>query len=129
MNTELRRRYRNLFIYNKSNIEQIFKKYDKLKIVPNKMTAYLKIVKYKVDKKKVGTTDKIENKFNEHSFRKKMTQKKMEKLNNIIKECDTIVELVEKNNEFSERGKILAIYIKNIFWINLIKEYNNPQLN
>ena len=50
-----------LFIIN-SNIEQIFKKYEKLKIDPIKMTANLKLVKYKVDKtKKVGTTDKIEN--------------------------------------------------------------------
>jgi hypothetical protein len=56
-----------LFIIN-SNIEQIFKKYDKLKIDPIKMTANLKLVKYKIDKtKKVGATDKIENTINEDS--------------------------------------------------------------
>ena len=117
-----------LFIIN-SNIEQIFKKYDKLKIDPIKMTANLKLVKYKIDKtKKVGTTDKIENTINEDSDDndEEDNTKRMEKINNIINECDTITELIEKIIEFSKREKILAIYMKSTFWINLIKEYNIP---
>ena len=121
-----------LFIIN-SNIEEIFKKYDKLKIDPINMTANLKLVNYKVYKtKKVSTTDKIENKINEYSddndeeVLDENNTKKMEKLNNSINEGDTIIELIEKIIEFSEREKILAIYLKSTFWINLIKEYNIP---
>ena len=121
-----------LFIIN-SNIEEIFKKYDKLKKEPIKLIANLKLVKYKVDKtKKVGTTDKIENNIKEDSddndeeVLDENDTKRIEKLNNITNECDTIIDLIEKIIKFSEREKILAIYMKSTFWINLIKEYNIP---
>lgn len=80
------------------------------------MTANLKLVKYKIDKtKKVGTTDKIGNKISEDSDEEVSDEddkKRMEKINNIIYECDTIIELIEKIIEFSEKEKTLAIYMK-----------------
>ena len=121
-----------LFIIN-SNIENIFNNYDKLKTDSIRMTSSLKLVKYKIDKSKiVKTTDKKDNENKDDSNEEEIeipdedSTRNLEDINNIENECSNIIKLIEKIIEFSEREKILAIYIKSTFWINLIKEYNFP---
>ena len=121
-----------LFIIN-SNIEHIFKIYEKLKTDPIKMTSSLKLVKYKIDKTKiVKTTDNKEytnindSEEDDIEILDEDDTKNLEEVNNIENECNKIIKLIDKIIEFSEREKILAIYIKSTFWINLIKEYNIP---
>ena len=107
------------FLYGiNSNIVQIFQNYEKLKEDPIKMTSSLKLVKYKVENtKKVG---KEESKNNESS------DEESEVSNQIENECGNIIKLIESIIKFSAQEKILAIYFKSTFWINLIKEYNIP---
>ena len=117
-----------LFAIN-SNIGKIFQAYEKFKTDPIKMNASLKLVKYKVENcKKVG---KEENKSNEISddeseISNQDDTKGLEDAEKIENECGTIIKLIEEIIKFSHKEKILAIYLKSTFWINLIKEYNIP---
>ena len=113
-----------LFVINE-NIVQIFKKYEKLKSDPLKMTASLKLIKYTIDKtKKVITNEEKINRDNNSDIDSEEDRNVLEEVEQIKNECDTIIKLIEKLIDYSEKEKILAIYIKSTFWINLIKEYN-----
>jgi hypothetical protein len=119
-----------LFVIN-SNIEGIFQKYEKLKDDPLKMTASLKLVKYKVENQnKVGKEgDKKNNKEDsgdEGEISNEDDTKGLENADKIENECHIIIELIKKIIAFSKKEQILAIYLKSTFWINLIKEYNIP---
>ena len=121
-----------LFIIN-SNMEKIFQRYDKLKTDPIKMTASLKLVKHKIEKaKKVGIDDN-KNKINEDSddeseISDQDDTKGLDNADKIDNECGNIIKLIKEIITFSHKEKILVIYLKSTFWINLIKEYNIPDL-
>jgi hypothetical protein len=115
-----------LFAIN-SNIVLIFQKYEKLKEDPIKMTASLKLVKYKVEI--IKKVDNKESKNNESSdeeveFSDQDDKKGLESTEKIENECGNIIKLIKDIIAFSEKEEILAIYLKSTFWINLIKEYN-----
>ena len=119
-----------LFVIN-SNKEAIFKKYEKLKKDPIKITSSLKLVKYQVNnKKKVDTLDNKqitkEGSEDESDSSDEDDTKRLNEIKNIESECDNIKKLIEEIIEFSEKEKFLVIYLKSTFWINLIKEYNTP---
>ena len=121
-----------LFVIN-SNMENIFKLYDKLKKDPIKMTASLKLVKYKHDKTKKVRNDesKNKNKTNEDSDDESENSnqddtKGVDSLNNIENECTNIIKLIKDIIAYSHKEQFLVIYLKSTFWINLIKEYNIP---
>ena len=117
-----------LFAIN-SNKEDIFKSYDDLKQIPIKMTASLKLKKHKIDKaKKLGSdNNKDKESSGEESDNPEEDKTKgLDSVNNIENECDSIVRLIEQIIGFSKNEKILLIYIKSTFWINLINEYNIP---
>ena len=86
-----------LFVIN-DNKEQIIKKFEELRTFPINIRDDLKIIKYNNESK--------------------------ERSHNVENECDKIIKLIEEIIEFSEKEKILVIYLKNNFWINLIKNYN-----
>jgi len=112
-----------------SNKEAIFKSYDDLKQIPIKMTASLKLKKHKIDKaKKLGSdNNKDKESSGEESDNPEEDKTKgLDSVNNIENECDSIIRLIEQIIEFSKNEKILLIYIKSTFWINLINEYNIP---
>ena len=46
----------------------------------------------------------------------------------IENECDNIIKLIKGIIDYSNKEVILVIYLKSTFWINLIKEYNIPDL-
>jgi hypothetical protein len=117
-----------LFIVN-SNIEQIFQKYEKLKTDPLKLTANLKLVKYKVENIKKVVKDESKNTESSDDESEIVDQDDKKGLDNVDKienECGTIIKLIEGIIAFSRKEKILAIYLKSTFWINLLKEYNIP---
>jgi hypothetical protein len=117
-----------LFIVN-SNIEQIFQKYEKLKTDPLKLSANLKLVKYKVENiKKVGKDENknTESSDDESEIVDQDDKKGLDNVDKIENECGTIIKLIEEIIAFSKKEKILAIYLKSTFWINLLKEYNIP---
>ena len=107
-----------LFIINE-NKEDIFNQYDKLKSEPIEIKVSLKLVKYmRHNTKKVNEkSDNESDSSDEDDIRE---------LYGIENECETIIKLIEKIIDFSEKEKILAIYIKSAFWKKLIKEYNIP---
>ena len=94
-----------LYVINK-NIDDIFKKYDGLKLDPIKLTSELKLTKKKINTEKNETiqpeTDEIDN------------------------ELDDIIKLIESIIKYSSDNQILVIYIKSTFWIYLLKQYNIP---
>jgi hypothetical protein len=117
-----------LFIVN-SNIEQIFQKYEKLKTDPLKLTANLKLMKYKVENIKKVVKDESKNTESSDDESEIVDQDDKKGLDNVDKienECGTIIKLIEEIIDFSKKEKILAIYLKSTFWINLLKEYNIP---
>jgi len=122
-----------IFIYViNSNKEEIFNSYGDLKKAPIEMTANLKLKKYKINLTNKLGSDK--NKNNEKSDEESDNpeedeedkKKGLDSVNNTKNECDSIINLTEKIIEFSKKEKILAIYMKSTFWINLIMEYNKP---
>ena len=119
-----------LFVIN-SNMEKIFQRYDKLKTDSIKMTASLKLVKHKIEKaKKVGIDDN-KNKINEDSddeseISDQDDTKGLDNADKIDNECGNIIKLIKEIITFSHKEKILVIYLKTTFWINLIREYNIP---
>ena len=119
-----------LFVIN-SNKEEIFKKYEKLKSDPIKIPSSLKLVKYKANNKKKVETNNNKKKSNENSddepdISDEDDTKQLDEVKNIENECDKIKKLIEEMIKFSEKERILVIYLKSTFWINLIKEYNFP---
>ena len=119
-----------LFVINE-NKEQIFKQYEKLKTYPIEMNGSLKLVKYKSDKTKKFNKDKNkinDNTDNESDHSDEDNTKGLDLLNGIENECYFIINLIEQIIKFSEKEKTLNIYLKSEFWINLIKEYNIPDL-
>ena len=122
-----------IFIYViNSNKEEIFNSYGDLKKAPIEMTANLKLKKYKINLTNKLGSDK--NKNNEKSDEESDNPEEdeedkkigLDSVNNTKNECDSIINLTEKIIEFSKKEKILAIYMKSTFWINLIMEYNKP---
>ena len=119
-----------LFVIN-ANIEKIFQIYDKLKTDPIKMTANLKLVKHKIEKtKKVGKDDNKniikEDSDDESEISDQDDTKRLDNADKIDNECGNIIKLIKDIIRFSHKEKILVIYLKSTFWINLIKEYNIP---
>ena len=94
-----------LFVIN-SNKREILKNYEELRSDPIKISGNLKLMKY--------TDNNIEKNEINH-FRVK-------------KEFDKINELIMEIIEYSKKERILVIYLKSTFWINLVKEYNYPNL-
>ena len=120
-----------LFVIN-SNKREILKNYEELRSDPIKISGNLKLVKYSVN-----NIEKREN----NNFRVKSKEssdddnesdedniKSVNKLKNIEKEFDKINELIMEIIEYSKKERILVIYLKSTFWINLVKEYNYPNL-
>ena len=89
-----------LFVIN-NNKEKIFKSYDKLNSSPIKIGAYLKLIKYSY----LNDIQVEEN------------------------ECDNIIKYIENIIKFSEKEKILAIYLKSTFWMSLIQNYDISNLD
>ena len=89
-----------LFVIN-DNKEKIFKNYDKLNSSPIKIGAYLKLIKYSY----LNDIQVEEN------------------------ECDNIIKYIENIIKFSEKEKILAIYLKSTFWMSLIQNYDISNLD
>ena len=89
-----------LFVIN-DNKEKIFKNYDKLNYSPIKIGAYLKLIKYSY----LNDIQVEEN------------------------ECDNIIKYIENIIKFSEKEKILAIYLKSTFWMSLIQNYDISNLD
>jgi hypothetical protein len=119
-----------LFVIN-SNIEEIFQRYDELKTNPIKMTASLKLVKKKIENlKKVGKEEKDkkikEDSDDEGDISDEDDRKGLDDADKIENECGNIIKLIKGIIAFSNKERILAIYLKSTFWINLIKEYNIP---
>ena len=54
--------------------------------------------------------------------------KLLKKENNGKKEIDNIINLITDIIEYSKNNDILIIYLKSEFWINLLKQYNKPDL-
>ena len=116
-----------------SNIEEIFQRYDdKLKTNPIKMTENLKLVKKIENLKKVGIEEK-EKKIQEDSDDEvdifdEDDRKGLDDADYLENECDNIIKLIKGIIDYSNKEVILVIYLKSTFWINLIKEYNIPDL-
>ena len=104
-----------LYIINE-NKQQIFKKYESLKSAPIQLGPNLKLNKYIIDSTIKAGEKKPDNQSEDSG------DDNSEK--SIKNECDTIIDLIEKLIEFSKNERILAIYIKSTFWINLIKKYD-----
>ena len=95
------------------------------------MTASLKLVKHKIEKtKKVGKDDNKniikEDSDNESEISDQDDTKRLDNADKIDNECGNIIKLIKDIITFSHKEKILVIYLKSTFWINLIKEYNIP---
>ena len=113
-----------LFIINE-NKNQIFEKYEDLRSKPIELGPSLKLIKYNIDKtKKVGEKTNSDNE-SEYSDEEDSIAG-LNKLQVVESECDIIIKLIEKLIEFSQNERILAIYLKVTFWINLIKQYDIP---
>jgi hypothetical protein len=102
-------------------------KVKKLKTDPLKLTENLKLEKYKVE----ISNGKDENKNTESSDDESEIvdlddKKGLDNVDKIENECGTIIKLIKEIIDFSKKEKILAIYLKSTFWINLLKEYNFP---
>ena len=54
--------------------------------------------------------------------------KLIKKANNNKKEIDDIIKLIQELIKFSKDNEKLILYLKSEFWINLLKQYNKPDL-
>ena len=90
------------------NVKTIFEKYEDLKNDPIQLSSGLKLTKKKLNK------DYQEKKPNE----KKKTD--------IKNELDIIENLIKNIISYSKENSTLAVYIKDTFWIQLLKEYDIP---
>ena len=54
--------------------------------------------------------------------------KLIKKANNNKKEIDDIIMLIQELIQFSKDNEKLILYLKSEFWINLLKQYNKPDL-
>ena len=106
------------------NKEEILKNYDKLKEDPIKMNDSLKLSKYKktntkiiIKHEKEKKTDRNSDNGLEHSDEEK-----------ILDKYDTLFYLIEKIIEFSEKERVVTIYMKSTFWKYLINEFIIPDL-
>ena len=113
-----------LFVINE-NKKEIFEKYGQLKSYPIKLRPNLKLLKYINDKAKKLIKIK-ENSDNESEDSDEDNTEGLYGLQVLENECDNIIKLIEGIMEFSKKEKILAIYLKTTFWINIIKEYDIP---
>ena len=104
--------------------EEIFRKYKELRSKPFKIEANLKLLKHKEDQRKKST--KSEKQINESE--RLDDEKELEEVENIENECHIIVKLIESIIKFSEKEKILVIYMRGSFWINLLNQYQFPDL-
>ena len=109
-----------------SHKEEIFQKYKELRSKPFEMDASLGLSKHKVDKTKKSNMN--EEEINESEISNEDVDKEMEEVVNIENECHTIVKLIKILIKFSENEKTLAIYMRSIFWINLLEQYKFPDL-
>ena len=110
-----------LFIIDKHK-EQIFKKYTELRTKPFEMDSRLKLVKYKKNKK--DNQDKNQN--DENQSYDEDDDHGVKEAGNIENECHVIERLIESIINFSQKEKILVIYMRSTFWINLIEQYDYP---
>ena len=113
-----------LYVINE-NKEQIFKNYEKLNSEPIKIASNLKLIKYthKITK---GIKDKKGNSYDESEPQNESSADRINRLQAKENECDNIKKLIDALIEFSKKEKVLAIYMKSTFWINLIKKYDIP---
>jgi hypothetical protein len=109
-----------LFVINE-NKNQIFDKYEELKIKPIELGPTLKLIKYSIDKCFTGEKTNSDNESDEED-----NTEGLNRLQAVECECDKIIELIEKLIKFSEKERTLVIYLKVTFWINLIKQYDIP---
>ena len=136
-----------LFVIN-SNKKEILEKYDKLRSDPLKIPSNLKLIKYSINytEKVEANTKKITSNKNSDDESDEDDANGLEQMKNIENECDKIKVLINEIIEYSKVPKcdsvekstpseakkidiaqgVLVIYLRSIFWINLIKEYNYP---
>ena len=100
--------------------EEIFKKYKELRSNPLEMDASLKLLKHKEDKITNGEHN------NDSDISDEDDDKVLEEVVNIENECHKIVKLIESIINYADKEKILAIYIRSSFWINLLEQYKFP---
>ena len=108
-----------VFVIN-SYKEKIFKQYQELRSNPLEMDASLKLLKHKEDKITNGEHN------NDSDISDEDDDKVLEEVVNIENECHKIVKLIESIINYSDQEKILAIYIRSSFWINLLEQYKFP---
>ena len=94
-----------LYVINE-NKDYIFKKYDKMKLDPIKLTSSLKLSRKNVNK------EKRKNKIFGYE----------------LNELHVIIESILNIIEYSSDNQILVVYLKSTFWIYLLKQYNIPDL-
>ena len=100
-------------------------------VIENKeLNEFEKILNYIKDTKTFiyviyNNKDEIFNKFNDIKPIKLSFELKLIKKN---KEIDNIIDLIEQINDYSKNKKKLLLYFTSTFWINLLKQYNKPDL-
>ena len=119
-----------LFVIN-SNKREILENYEELRSDPIKISANLKLVKYSVNniEKRENNNFRVKSKESSDDDDDESDEDNIKSLNksqNIEKEFDKINELIMEIIEYSKKERILVIYLKSTFWINLVKEYNYP---
>jgi hypothetical protein len=91
------------------------------------MTGNLMLNKHTINK--INTLDSDKNKKIE-SFDEEwnIVEEDKDCDKDIENECDIIIKHIVEIIEFSKNKNLLAIYMTSTFWINLITNYNNPDL-
>ena len=109
-----------IFVINQ-NKNDIFEKYKELKTKPIELGPNLKLVKHKKDIAR-GNNNPATNEYSDEED----NTPGLNASQAIETECNVIIKLIEDLMKFSKENKILAIYLKVTFWINLIKQYDIP---
>ena len=96
-----------------------------LKSHPIKISERLKLIKYRIDKEKI-----VKNKISSDEDSEISDEGDLNEIHSIETEteCNTIIKLIYEIIEFSYKERLLVVYLPSSFWINLIKEYNIPDL-
>ena len=95
--------------------ERIYHKYEELIFSPIKIKARLKLIKY---------TQEIRNLIDKEDNYDDNESEELDEYIGVVNECDNIIKSIEDIIKFSEKGRILVLYIDSIFWRNLIKNYD-----
>jgi len=108
-----------LYVINE-NKDNIFKKYDGLKLDPIKLTSGLKLTRKNINKEKEETIN------NDNNHANQPETDEIENKDESENELDDIIKLIESIIKYSSENQMLVVYIKSTFWIYLLKQYNFP---